>query len=134
MLALAQLPSATEIRDTEHALQAVRRFGRPESTVGTMLHDYDFAESGLGVSSLELGQFEKLLGRWQKLPGIRRQLISKTILETPADGGDRIRANCQFRKSLQRSRIGRRVFAAFRDVYWDARTAWRLARMAKFIP
>jgi len=134
LLALPQLPSATEIHDTERALVAARRYGGDDSAVGTMLHDYDFAESGLGVSSLKLEEFEKLLCRWQAVPNVRRQLIAKTITDFPADGGDRIRANCAFRQDLHRSRMGRKLFAATRHVYWDKRTALRLSRIVKFVP
>jgi hypothetical protein len=134
VLAMAQLPSATGIAETERALRMARRLGENESTVGTMIHDYDFAESEHGNDSLNLERFETLIQRWQALPGIRRQLISRTILEAPADGGNRIRANCSFRQSLRASRVGRKVMSGFRDVYWDAQTAWRLAHFVKFIP
>jgi len=134
IMALSQLPSATEIAQTEQALRMARRRGGKENTVGTMIHDYDFVESHLGTSTLDLEGFEKLLHRWKEMPGIRRQLISETILGAPADGGDRLRANYSFRNSLKRSRLGFKVLAGFRNVYWDAQTALRLAQLAKFIP
>ena len=53
VLAVAQLPSATGIAETEQALRMACRLGGKETTVGTMIHDYDFAESEYGPLNAE---------------------------------------------------------------------------------
>jgi hypothetical protein len=131
---LAQLPSATGIVETNRALLLARCLGREYSTVGTMIHDYDFLESDAGIALPKLEQFEKLLCDPPEMRKASRRLISIAMLESPEIGATRFQANRRFQACLQRSRICRRVLRGLRDVYWDTKSALRLARLIKCIP
>ncbi len=131
---LAQAPCATLIPETERALLAARRLGGRSHLVGTMIHDYDFAESGYKVSSLRIPEFEVIASDWSKLRNVRRMLVTDAILDNEEPAAERVRANTQLRQRLGTSRLGRRLLAPAGAVYWSTPQARRLAKLAGFLP
>ncbi len=83
---------------------------------------------------MKLEQFEEVLCQRNEMRQARRQLISKTILESPEMAGERLQANRAFQRGWQRSRICRRMLGGLHDVYWDTRSALHLEKLMKCIP
>lgn len=134
---LAQAPCATLIQDTEKALLAARRFGGRNNMVGTMIHDYDFVESGYPAGNLKIADFEAIASAWSKMSDVRRQLITNAILNHGDNGEpavERLRANTQLCQRLRTSRLGRRLLPSAGMVYWDAPQARRLGALVKLLP
>ncbi len=136
---LAQAPCATIIQKTERALLAAQRFARLFScgcgnVVGTMIHDYDFVESGYKVGSLKIAEFETLVSAWSKMRNVRRMLVTDAILGNDEPAAERARANTRLHQRLGASFLGRRLLANAGAVYWNTRQARRLAGLAGFLP
>jgi len=131
---LAQIPCATLIRETEKALLAAQRFGGRSNTVGTMIHDYDFVESGHRAGSLRIAEFEAIASAWSKNGGVRRRLITDAILDHEEPAAERLRANTQLCQRLKTSRLGRRLLPSAGMVYWDIQQARRLGTLFRFLP
>jgi peptidoglycan/xylan/chitin deacetylase (PgdA/CDA1 family) len=131
---LAQVPCATLIHETGRALLAAQRFGGRNSMVGTMIHDYDFVESGYRVGSLRIAEFERIAGAWSRMPNARRMLITDAILSHDEPAAERLRSNTKLRQRLQSSKLGRLLLPSAGMVYWDTTRARRLARLTGFLP
>ncbi len=131
---LSQVPCATTIKETQGALFAAQRFGGYGNVVGTMIHDYDFVESGYKVGSLKISEFEVIASEWSKMRNARRMLVTDAILGIGEPAAERARANTQLRQRLGTSLIGRRWLSFAHSVYWDTRQARRLARLARVLP
>jgi len=128
---LAQLPCPTSLADTGRALATARRFGGDRNCVGTVLHDYDFKESGLGGADFSLDDFDRNLNAWKT---VEHRLISDTISPDTESEGRRARANVELRTVVNSSRLRRKLAGDLLHVYWDAATVSRLIRKLKFIP
>jgi peptidoglycan/xylan/chitin deacetylase (PgdA/CDA1 family) len=124
------LPCTVSIVDTRAALRTAQR--RAGGTVGTMMHDHDIQESGFPKSMMTLAKFDRSVGEWMAIEGVRRQLISDAIRESDRDP-ERTRSNAQLRTSLRQSRVGRRLFRRNGLVYWDTNTARRLTRQLNWL-
>jgi peptidoglycan/xylan/chitin deacetylase (PgdA/CDA1 family) len=131
---LAQVPCATLIKETERALLAAQRLGGRSNTVGTMIHDYDFVESGYKAGSLRIAEFEVIASAWLKIPNARRMLVTDAILGNEEPGAERARANTQLRQRLVTSKLGRRLLSSAGAVYWDTPQARRLAMLTRVLP
>jgi peptidoglycan/xylan/chitin deacetylase (PgdA/CDA1 family) len=131
---LAQAPCATIIQETERALLAARRFGGYSNVVGTMIHDYDFVESGYKAGSLRIAEFEIVAGAWSKMRNVRRMLVTDAILGNDEPAAERALANTRLRQRLGTSFLGRRLLSRATAVYWNTRQARRLAGLAGFLP
>lgn len=131
---LDQLPCPTGISETGRALATARRHGRGQNFVGTVIHDYDFEESNLGAAAFTLAEFETQLGQWQQPGGVEQRLISDTILAHHQSVGEMALANFNLRKTVNGSRLRRKIASPWLDVYWNPQTAHRLARFFKFVP
>lgn len=129
-----QMPCATLIEDTGKAFAAAHHIGGQSNVIGTMIHDYDFVESGYGVGSMTMGVFDRIAGEWARMPNVRRMLISDALAGHQDARAERNRANRQFRGNLQHSRLGRLVLSRAALVYWDTRRAERLATLASLLP
>lgn len=131
---LAQAPCATLIQETERALQAAYIFGGCGNVVGTMIHDYDFAESGYKVSSLKIAEFESVASAWSRMCHVRRMLVTDAILGNDEPAAERALANTRLHQRLGASFLGRRLLSSAASVYWNTRQARRLAGLAGFLP
>jgi hypothetical protein len=123
-----------ETAGTSRALATAQRFGNGGNCVGTVMHDYDFKDSNLGVSRLTLAQFEETLLRWKKAGPVEQRLISNAISDDPEAECKKARANAALAKVVRASRLRRKFFLRMLDVYWDTKTAEKLSRLLKFIP
>lgn len=131
---LKQLPCATLIQKTRWALLAAQRFRGHSNMVGTMIHDYDFVESGYKVGSLRIAAFETIASAWSKMCNVRRLLITDAILCNGEPAAERARANTRLRQRLEKSMLGRRLLASAGTVYWNIPQARRLAMLAGLLP
>jgi len=131
---LGQLPCPNLISETRCALAAARRSGPGHNSVGTVLHDYDFKESNLGVSELTLAAFEAELACWPSPGAVEHKLISDAISPDRELEDRKARANLALRKVISSSRLRRKFGSKMFGVYWDATQAERLTRLLKFIP
>ena len=131
---VAQIPCATLIRETERALLAARRFVGRGNTVGTMIHDYDFVESGHKSAGLGIAEFEETASAWSKMRNVRRRLVTDAILDHEEPAAERLRANTQLCQRLKTSRLGRRLLPSAGIVYWDTPQARRLGALVGFLP
>lgn len=131
---LAQAPCATPIQETEQAFLAAHRFGGRSSVVGTMIHDYDFVESGFKVGNLSIAEFEIVADAWSKMRNVRRMLVTDAIFGNDEPAAERALANTLFRQRLGTSFLGRRLLSRATGVYWNTRQARRFAVLAGFLP
>jgi hypothetical protein len=133
-LPLGQLPCPNLISETSCALATARRSRPGQNCVGTVLHDYDFKESNLGVSELTLAAFETELTSWKSGGAVEHRLISDAISPDRELEGQKARANLTLRKVISSSRLRRKFGSKMFGVHWDAKQAERLARLLRFIP
>ncbi|MBI1178628.1 DUF2334 domain-containing protein [bacterium] len=131
---IPHFPCTVAPTQTARALRMARRWGAGADGIGTLLHDYDFSESNLGISDLTLPMFEQMIRDWQQTPGVRFQLIADALREKPTDDAGRESENARLRNALRRSRLGRRLFPLAELVYWETTTAGRLAAKMKYLP
>jgi hypothetical protein len=131
---LAQAPCATLIRETEKALIAAQRFRGDNNMVGTLIHDYDFVESGYQISDRKITDFEEIAGAWAKMRNVRRMLVTDAIHSDEEPVAERMRSNTNLRRRLQSSKLGRRLLPSAGRVYWNTTWARRLARLTGFLP
>jgi hypothetical protein len=131
---LAQVPCSTLIQETKRAIFAAQWFGGYSSVVGTMIHDYDFVESGYKMDSLRIAEFDVVAGVWSKMRNVRRMLVSDAILGNNEPAAERARANTQLRQRLRKSFLGRRLLPRVTAVYWNTQQARRFAGLARFLP
>lgn len=129
---LTQAPCAALIQETDKALFAARRLGGRGNLVGTMIHDYDFVESGHQAGKLKMAEFEAIVSAWSKMNYVRRQLVADAILDHAESAAERLRANLQLCRRLKTSRLGRRLLPP--AVYWDTPQARRLGALVKLFP
>jgi hypothetical protein len=131
---LTQAPCATLIQETEKALFVAQRLGGRSNVVGTMIHDYDFVESGHQAGNLKIAAFEAIVSAWSKMSNVRRQLVTDAIPDDRESAMERLRANMQLCQRLRTSRLGRRLLPSAGLVYWDAARARRLGALVKLLP
>jgi peptidoglycan/xylan/chitin deacetylase (PgdA/CDA1 family) len=131
---ISQYPCTVSAAETAGALRAARRWGGKSAGVGTLLHDYDFRESGLGTSTLTLPEFENMIQDWKKGKDVRFRLVSEVLQDNPAGQSARDQGNFRLRSVMNRSRLGRRLFRSAHLVYWEAGTAARLAAIMGCLP
>ena len=133
-LNLRQLPCPTSIGDTGRVLATARRHGHDGNCVGTILHDYDFKESGLDTSNYSIAQFEENLGGWKNAGEVVHKLIPDAISPDRELESKKAAANSNLMKTIRSSRLRRKLFSDRLEVYWDADTAQHLAARLKFVP
>lgn len=129
---LRQMPCDTTIAQTSRALDTAQWLGG-SNVVGTILHDYDFVESKLGVSKFTIPQFDELLASWKSRKNVEQRLIS-TVLQKDGMPSGRIRSNTNLKVSINRSRLRRKLLSRIKEVYWSVSAATRLAGLIKFLP
>jgi len=129
---IAQVPCSTLIGNTTAALRFARWWGE-NNIVGTMIHDYDFKESGHTLAGISLEQFESLLTRWSEMHFVRCTLVSTSIPKNEKIGRDRALANAALHRNINSSYAARRFLHSAREVYWNAATALRLSRLAQVL-
>jgi peptidoglycan/xylan/chitin deacetylase (PgdA/CDA1 family) len=130
---LARVPCPTLIRRTSAALRLARRWGE-SNLVGTVIHDYDFTESGLAPDSLTTKEFEALLVAWSRTPDVRPISLSAFLDSGGVDGHHRLEANAALQREVVRSRLAFRLLRDARDVYWDTRAARSLTALSRILP
>jgi predicted deacetylase len=131
---LSQLPCPTSIGETSRALATAQRFGRHGNCVGTIVHDYDFKESGLGTSNFAVAEFEENLCRWRNAGQVEQKLISNVISADREAESKKAAANSNLGKAASGSRLRRKLFLNLQAVYWSTQTAERLAARLKYVP
>jgi peptidoglycan/xylan/chitin deacetylase (PgdA/CDA1 family) len=125
------LPPAETLSALRKAVR--RKPGSRPAIAGTIIHDYDFAESGYKRSTLTMKQFDRHLASWSQVADVERMLISQAA-EQHGDDRERIRSNELFHEKAIRSRIGRRFLRQTRQIYWSQSTAISLTRLARWLP
>ena len=132
--ALPQLPCAVPPEKTYCALAAAKRFGVGNDVVGTMLHDYDFAESGLSHGTMSLARFEEELGCWSGMGDIKYSHITDRIRLRGTDAADQLVANICLQKRLARSKFARLFLKGANLVFWSSSSAKRLLKRSRCLP
>ena len=133
---LPQMPCSASIAETVGALKAAVKIGKRWSSVGTLLHDYDFRESGHPASRLNFDEFDRIIRHWRRIPTIENQSISAAILNQSEPGLERLLANSYLRGKVSRSRLARRWLRVLGLVFGDdTRMAIKgLAKAMSYIP
>jgi hypothetical protein len=131
-LKLPQFPCTAGIQETASLLKMACRF-RGDHGIGTVFHDYDFQESGLGVGNLTMQKFDHILTEWKSQAEIHQALISQSLAKE-SEGSGRAKANATLRNRYQKSRLGRRLLPLANKVYWSDATANRIGNILNFLP
>lgn len=133
VLKLDQMPCDVGIRATSAALQVARQLGKAGSVVGTLIHEYDFEESGQGVANLRMRDFESICQHWKK-SNRSCLLISDAITQYGKLGYERTKANSDLRQCLSRSLICRLLLRNLKAVYWTTSLARKLKLCVRTLP